>query len=126
MDFPLDIKYRARRLNNYRPYILGGINFRYDLATNKMSSDTSSLNNEKKELMFNPGDIYFEIGVGIDYYLPYFKFATELKLGIGMTDIIRRKEFIYNQKLNFVGNENYLASIQRMNAIIVSLSFHFE
>ncbi len=35
LDFPLDLKYRARRLNNYRPYILGGFNYRYDMAAKK-------------------------------------------------------------------------------------------
>jgi hypothetical protein len=106
LDFPIDIKYRARRLNNYRPYILTGINYRYDMATRKQD-----------DLRFKPGDIYYEMGVGIDWYLPYFKLSTEIKTGIGLYDILIRDS-------NSV--QNYLASLNRVNAYIVALSFHFE
>jgi hypothetical protein len=108
LDFPLDLKYRARRLNNYRPYILGGFNYRYDMATNKSF-----------EIRFKPGDLYYEMGVGVDWYLPYFKFSTELKVGVGLLDILIRES-------STVEGENYLASIDKINAYIIGLSFHFE
>ena len=106
LDFPLDLKYRARRLNNYRPYILSGINYRYDMAAKK-----------ENELRLKPGDFYYEVGVGIDWYLPYFKLSTEIKAGIGLTDILIRDSY---------STQNYLASIDRINAYVVGLSFHFE
>jgi hypothetical protein len=106
LDFPLDLKYRARRLNNYRPYILGGVNYRYDMAARKQD-----------ELRFKPSDIYYEMGVGVDFYLPYFKFSTELKAGVGIFDMLVRDP---------KSNQNYLASIDKINAFVVGLSFHFE
>lgn len=106
LDFPLDLKYRANRLNNYRPYILGGVNYRYDMAARKQD-----------ELRFKPGDLYYEMGVGVDWYLPYFKLSTELKVGIGLFDLLVRDSN---------SNQNYLASIDKMNAYIIGFSFHFE
>jgi hypothetical protein len=106
LDFPLDLKYRARRLNNYRPYILGGINYRYDMAARKQD-----------ELRLKPGDIYYEMGVGIDWYLPFFKLSTELKAGAGFLDLLVRDS---------KSNQNYVASISKMNAYVIGLSFHFE
>ncbi len=106
LDFPLDLKYRSRRLNNYRPYVLGGINYRYDMAARKQD-----------ELRFKPGDIFYEGGIGIDWYLPYFKLSTELKAGVGLLDRLVRDD---------KSNQNYLASIDKMKAYVVGLSFHFE
>jgi hypothetical protein len=106
LDFPLDLKYRARRLNNYRPYILGGVNYRYDMAAKKQDI-----------LRFKPGDIYYEMGVGVDWYLPFFKLSTELKVGIGLFDLLVRDP---------KSNQDYVASIDKLNSYIVGLSFHFE
>jgi hypothetical protein len=32
LEFPLLLKFKGDRLNNVRPYMIGGLNFRYDLA----------------------------------------------------------------------------------------------
>lgn len=111
LDFPLDIKYRTNRLNNYRPYILGGLNYRYDLSSSKEAS-------AKDNIRLSPGNLFYEIGVGIDSYLPFFKLSTELKVGVGIFDTKIRA--------NSAGWENQVASIKTMKPFIVGLSFHFE
>jgi len=109
--FPLDLKYRSNRLNNYRPYILGGLEYRYDLGSAREASDTDNIR-------LTPGNLFYEIGVGIDSYLPFFKLSTELKVGIG----------IFETKIRAYGAgwENEAASISSMKPFIVGLSFHFE
>jgi len=111
LDFPLDLKYRSKRLNNYRPYILGGLNYRYDLSSGKEAST-------KDNIRLSPGNIYYEAGIGIDFYLPFFKLSTELKVGVGIFDTKIRAYSI--------GWENEAASIDKMKPYIVGLSFHFE
>jgi len=106
LDFPLNLKYRSRRLNNYRPYIIGGFNYRYDMAARKQDV-----------FRLKPGDLYAELGVGIDFYLPYFKLSTEMKVGMGLFDLLIRDP---------KSNQNYLASIEKVNAYIIGFSFHFE
>ena len=112
LDFPLDLKYRTRRLNNYRPYILGGLNFRYDLGRD-------SYEEIENYIVLSRRNIFSEIGVGIDFYLPYFKLSTELKVGIGLLDTkIIKSEGTYG--------DNMAESIGEIKPYIVGLSFHFE
>ena len=68
LDFPLHLKYRAKRDNNYRPYLVGGINFRYDMAAKRAYDGESN-----DFIRLNAADLYFEIGFGVDTYLKYFK-----------------------------------------------------
>ena len=35
LEFPLLLKYKGMRLNNVRPYLIGGLNYRYELAGKK-------------------------------------------------------------------------------------------
>lgn len=113
LDFPLHLKYRSERVNNYRPYLVGGINFRYDMSAKKAFDVESS-----EFVKFKPADFYLEFGFGVDTYLRYFKFAPEIKLAVGLRNII-----------NDEGREPYpqfVTSIDRATSYIVMLNFHFE
>ena len=113
LDFPLTFKYRAVRTNNYRPYLLGGLNFRYDLAADKVYDSE-----EEVYIRFKPADLYLEGGFGIDFYNTYFKFAPEIKVGMGL----------FNMMVDDPadGQQQYTESISRLRSYIVSLCFHFE
>jgi len=113
LDFPLHFKYRSHRVNNYRPYLVGGLNFRYDMSAKR------EYDGESDEYMkFKPADVYFEFGFGVDNYLRYFKFAPEIKLAIGLRNIISdegRSPF-----------PQFVESIDRAMSYIIMLNFHFE
>ena len=110
IDFPLLVKYKSKRVNNYAPYFVAGGTIRYDLAARKdYESDTEIY------VRLKPLDYYFEIGFGIDTYLQYFKFSPELKLSTGFRNVI------VSDKL-----DQYNSSINRLNSYIVMLCFHFE
>lgn len=112
LDFPLHLKYRSRRDNNYRPYLIGGVNFRYDMAAKK---DFDGDSNEPIRL--NSADLYVEIGFGVDTYLKYFKFAPEIKFAVGFN----------NMHSGDPGpNPDFANSITRLTSYIVMLNFHFE
>lgn len=113
LDFPLLLKYRSERVNNYRPYLIGGINFRYDMSAKR---EFNIDNNEY--FKFKPADFYLEFGFGVDTYLRYFKFAPELKLAIGLRNIINEEpREPYPQ---------FISSIEKATSYIVMLNFHFE
>ncbi len=113
LDFPLLVKYRAKRLNNYRPYLLAGTSVRYDMAAKKEFDDNSDDLLRLKKL-----DYFLELGFGIDYYLPYFKFSTELKLSLGMRDVMVHE--------GAPGNTRYASAIDKMTSKLIILNFHFE
>ena len=113
LDFPLHFKYRSDRVTNYRPYLIGGLNFRYDMSAKR------EYDGESDEYMkFKPADFYLEFGFGVDTYLKYFKFAPEIKLAIGLRNII--SDDVRDPYPQFV------ASIDRATSYIIMLNFHFE
>ncbi len=116
VNLPLLLKYRARRLNNYRPYLIGGTSFKIDVQ----SQDALDPENDML-VRLKTSDLYLELGAGIDFYLPYFKLATELKFAIGLKDIINHEYDIDNP-----GFEAYTDTFRKVNSKIITLSFHFE
>jgi hypothetical protein len=115
LEFPLLFKYRAHRVNNYRPYLVGGFNFRYDMVAKKRGEYDVDTDEYVKLLR---GDLYLEFGFGIDNYLKYFKFAPELKVAVGLFNILDDSGRTYY--------EEYSESISSARSIIVMLNFHFE
>jgi hypothetical protein len=109
LDIPLLIKYKAKRINNYRPYLIAGAAYRWDLATRRKLRQT-----EDFRVTLEPMDVYFEIGFGIDFYFQYFKFSTELKASLGYADVLARDGTAYTNV------------VERMTSNMVSLNFHFE
>ncbi len=110
LDFPLDLKYKAKRLQNIRPYVLTGADCRYDLAKS-YNEDAGIYINLKKI------DFYFDAGTGIDFYLEYFKFSIELKYSLGFNNMI-------NQRTS--SNPQYENSISTLRSSIFLISFCFE
>lgn len=115
LDFPLHLKYRSKRVNNYRPYVVGGLNFRYDMSAKKPGVYDSDSDEYVK---FKRGDVYFEFGFGVDTYLRYFKFAPELKLAVGMMNMIDSN--------GRTGHPEFASSISYAQSYIIMLNFHFE
>lgn len=113
LEFPLLIKTKGMRLNNSRPYLIGGMNFRYDLAGKKEYDDSRPVYMRLKR-----ADFYYEVGAGIDFYLPYFKLTIEAKMSNGLRDVlVHEPDDRYPE---------YVSSIQSMRSQIWVLSFHFE
>lgn len=110
LEFPFLIKYKARRLNNFRPYVITGANLRVDLAKTFSEDDGVFLD-------LNLLNFFYEVGAGIDFYLPYFKFSTELKFSYGFNNALNRRS---------TSQPKYQNSIERLNSTMLLLSFHFE
>ena len=115
LDFPLHFKYRSKRINNYRPYLVGGLNFRYDMSAKKSGVYDSD---SEEYLKFKRGDLYFEFGFGVDNYLKYFKFAPEIKLAVGLMNMIDPN--------GRTGHPEFANSIEYARSYMIMLNFHFE
>jgi hypothetical protein len=115
LEFPLLLKFKGDRLNNVRPYVIGGLNYRYDLAGKKEFED-----DPKKEvyLRLKRPDLYYELGAGMDFYLTYFKLSMELKMSNGFGDVLVKEAA--------PGHSEYYYAIEKMKSQIWVLSFHFE
>jgi hypothetical protein len=113
LEFPLLLKLKGDRLNNVRPYVIGGFNYRYDLAAKKDFDDAKPI-----YIRIKKPDLYFELGGGLDFYLPYFKFSVELKMSNGISDVLVRE--VSPKHPEFVN------AIEKMKSQIWVISFHFE
>jgi len=113
IDIPIIIKYKATRINNTRPYLVGGLNIRRDMARNKEFNE-----DEKIYIKLNPFDIYYEIGFGFDFYLAYFKLSTEIKYSVGTFNVVSSEA-----SEDF---PQYANAIEQMNSRMFMVSFHFE
>jgi hypothetical protein len=113
LEFPLLLKYKGFRLNNVRPYLIGGLNYRYDLAGKKEYDEDKPI-----FLRLRRSDLYYEFGPGFDFYLPYFKLSVELKMSNGLRDVI-----VHDSATRY---PKYVNSIEKMKSQIWIIAFHFE
>jgi hypothetical protein len=113
LEFPLLLKFKGKRLNNVRPYIITGLNYRYDLAGKKEYDDK-----EPEYIRLKRSDLYYEVGPGLDFYLPYFKLSVELKVSTGFRDVL-----VHDPAPGF---PQYSNAIEKMKSQIWIIAFHFE
>jgi hypothetical protein len=82
INVPLLLKFSANRIGNWRPFIVGG-----PYAAINLSSKENSIDDNKsgtfKVKKWNYG---YQIGVGIDIYLSYFKFTPSIRGVFSLTD----------------------------------------
>ena len=110
ISVPIDVKFAAPRYNNFRPYLIAGINPMVDLTARKHDA-----------LRLKPFDLYLEVGFGCDLYLPYFKLIPEIKFCFGLLDIIHknRSDLIDTSLMKFTNSVNGGHS----NMIVLTLNF---
>lgn len=119
LEFPLLLKYKAKRKTNIRPYVVTGLNCRYDLAHNYNEDQQVYL--DLKRFGY-----YYEVGSGIDFYLEFFKLSVELKFSYGFNDILKRRSNIPNDDGSGINPHSFQNAIQRLGSTLTMLSFHFE
>jgi hypothetical protein len=106
LDFPLMIKYKSARVNNYRFYMLAGGKYSMDLVSQADVEDSN-----KQPVRLQPYDYGYEIGCGIDFYLMYFKFAIEIKMYNGINNLLVKDDLIYSQAINSLHSKIFYISL---------------
>lgn len=86
VDIPVYLKYSGKRRRNFNPYLIAGPKFSYDM----LSKAESFKDNTNGEFRTKPFNIFIDFGIGIDWYLPYFRWTTELKASFAMLDELVR------------------------------------
>ena len=104
-------KYTALRLNNYRPYLIGGIYGSVDIGRKKGNP-----------ILLKSTDFGFEFGLGCDIYLPYFKLCPELKFCFGLVNLLEKDR----PDLVDQANIKYTDALSKATSRMVILTFNFE
>lgn len=79
LDFPLMLQFRTRRLNNFAAYVLAGGQYSYDLQ----SQEDASQSFIDPFIKIKAHDFQGQVGGGLEFFAPYFKFGFEIKLSHG-------------------------------------------
>ena len=112
VSLPLDIKFAAPRWNNHRPYIMAGINPMINLT----GGDQDMVRIKKYDTML-------EVGLGCDFYLPFFKLIPELKFCFGLSDVLDKNHI---NELRDTNLRAYAGSVSSAQSKMFVLTFYFE
>lgn len=109
LDFPINLKLRSARVSNFSAYIVGGGKYTYDLASQK--NVKTSTNFTEQIVKLNRHDFGYEGGVGVDFYLQYFKLAIEAKMSLGTKNILVKDNTIFSNSIDKLNSKVFLLSI---------------
>ena len=109
VSFPFQVKFNSDRIGNFRTYMLGGIKYDIDLASNSTARNADDIIKLKRY------DFGIEAGIGFNFYLPFVTISPELKISNGLTNIHQ-----VDPALKF---SNVLDKIQSR---MIVFSIHFE
>lgn len=109
LGFPMQIKFLSDRINNFRVYMLGGVNYQYDLASNASARKAQYL------VKLKPYDFSIQAGIGFQFYFPVFILSPELKISDGLINIHARDP-----------NLIYSSTIDKLNSRMIVFSLIFE
>lgn len=107
-----DLIFGSVRNGNVRPYMMAGLN-----PVINLSGSESDIMRLKRT------DLYFEFGVGCDFYMPYFKLRPELKFMFGLTDCL---DHHHAENLRDVNLRAFSNSVSRATSRMIALTFYFE
>jgi len=112
LSVPVDLKFSAQRFNNYRPYIIAGLNPMVNLT----GKDQDFVHLKRYDLMF-------EVGLGCDFYLPFFKLIPELKFCYGIIDALDQSHV---NELTDINKRAFAQSVSSAHTKMVVLTLYFE
>ena len=112
ISFPVDLKFSAERWNNYRPYLLAGINPMVNLS-----------GKDQDYIQLKRADTFLEVGLGCDFYLPFFKLIPELKFCFSLTDALNKD---HANELLDMNKRIYANAVKAGHSKMVVLTFYFE
>ncbi len=109
-EVPLLVRFTSAPYKDKRVFFLTGVKYSYDFASNSRTNK-----NQFQIVRISPHDFQFEIGAGMQFYLPFFIFSPEIKFSHGLNNIL-----IFDSKLP----ESTI--IEKLFSKSFSISLHFE
>jgi hypothetical protein len=109
LGFPVQVKFLSDRIANFRVYMIGGVNYQYDLASNASARKAQDL------IKLKPYDFSIEAGIGFQFYFPVFILSPEIKISDGLINIHERDSHLI-----------YSSTIDRLNSRMIVFSLIFE
>lgn len=113
IHIPLLIKISTKRVNNIKPFIVGGISTALNLSSNQDNPD----DNNQGNFRMVKNNLYYELGIGVDLYFTWFKFTPTIRGIFSLKD-----EHIKD----FNPNSPWTRNISRMQTRGIFVNFTFQ
>ncbi len=109
---PVDLKMSAKRYHNIRPYFTAGAMFACDLAKDR-----------SEQLKLKNNDVMLTVGMGCDFYMPFFKLCPEVKFCFGLKDLLDRNRPDLEDTPEL---SRFTQSVSKVKSNMVVVTFFFE
>ncbi len=106
LEFPFLIKFKSARKNNYRMYVIAGMKYGIDMV-----SQAKVKSKEKDVVKLLRNDYGYEVGLGFDFYLSYFKFSPEIKMYNGMKNLLLKENTQYVNPIDALYAKTFVVSL---------------
>lgn len=113
IHLPLLVKFSTKRINNFKPFVVGGFSTALNLSSNEDNPD----DNRNGQFRTTKNTLFYELGFGIDFYLYNFKFTPTIRGAFGMND-----ELVPDQD----SNSPWTSNINSMKTRAVFINFTFQ
>jgi len=110
IDFPLQIKYRTDRINNFAAYVIGGGQYSRDMASQEKVDNDRLAGNDQTIVKIRRNDFSLAAGGGFDFFLPYFKFGIELRMEYGLGNIHLPDDTRFSAPIQSLRSKNFILS----------------
>lgn len=110
IEFPIGIKLKSDRRNNFRAYLLAGAKYGIDIGQKKVAEDKGELA-VNKFLKNNKGILSYDLGIGFDFYLEFFKLTPEIKLSNSFKSVLKKEDQPYANPIEKMYLRNFVFSL---------------
>lgn len=108
LDFPLLLKLRTNRVNNFAAYALIGAKYSRDMQTQE---DVDQALGNETIIKLQKNDYSIDAGGGFDFFLPFFKFSIEAKTAFGLPNMLIQEETRFSAPIDRLRTRTFIISI---------------
>lgn len=110
LDLPIMLKLRTNRVRNFAAYAIVGAKYSIDMQSQK---DVNNAGASDKIIKLIGQDYSIDAGGGLDFFLPYFKFAIEAKSAFGLPNALIQENTRFSSPIESL----------KTRTVIISLTF---
>ncbi len=106
LQFPVEVKFKSSRANNYRMYVTAGYTYAFDMVSQaKVESE------DKDFVRLDRRDYGYTIGLGFDIYMALFKLSPEIKMFHGLPNLLISDDRIFSSSLRTLRSKMFMVSL---------------
>ena len=111
IETPLLLRFKSAPYKDKRLFVMAGIKYSYDVASNSRAREEIAEN----LMTLSPHDFQFEVGGGVQFFLPFFIFSPEIKYSQGISNIHILNNNLENSRI-----------LDKILSRAFTISMHFE